>query len=280
MVTFDEHNPPCPICSVPCSSNYHCKFCNCNMHWFCSIDKADGSILGHGAHYCCIQCNSNSKGNDGNESEAPRIGKRKGSTALNAKPSSNSNSRAKASSTGKRKASTALNEKPTSYSNSQARASGTGKSKGSTACDTMMNSSSNSQAIDGRRKRASNAGKKKGSTALTGNGQVHMKTRGSVKKKASMKSRNVQKKSGAGQVPQTSRTGDVATDAFSRAIANSKDVASPIAQSLFDISLVHSPPPIVLLRQMLFIGKFLHLLLPIVTLCQMLPKGQLLHLIM
>jgi hypothetical protein len=48
-----------------------------------------------------------------------------------------------------------------------------------------------------------------------------------------MKSRNAQKKSGAGQVPQTSRTGDVATDAFSRAIANSNDVASPIAQSLF-----------------------------------------------
>jgi len=58
----------------------------------------------------------------------------------------------------------------------------------------MMNSSSNSQAIDGRRKRATNAGKKKGSTALTGNGQVHMKTRGFVKKKASMKSRNAQKK--------------------------------------------------------------------------------------
>jgi hypothetical protein len=48
----------------------------------------------------------------------------------------------------------------------------------------MINGSSNSQAIDGRRKRATKAGKKKGSTALTGNGQVHMRTRGSVKKKA------------------------------------------------------------------------------------------------
>ena len=27
MVTFDARNPPCPICSVPCSSNYCCKFC-------------------------------------------------------------------------------------------------------------------------------------------------------------------------------------------------------------------------------------------------------------
>jgi hypothetical protein len=164
------------------------------MHWFCSIDKADGSILGHGTHYCCIQCNSNSKGNDGNKSEVPRTGKRKGSTALNEKPSSNSNSQAKASSTGKRKASTALNEKPGSNSNLRARASGTGKSKGSAACYTMMNSNSNSQAIDGRKKRATSTGKKKGSTAMARKGEVHMKTRGSIKKKASMKSMNVKKK--------------------------------------------------------------------------------------
>jgi hypothetical protein len=58
------------------------------------------------------QCKSNSQANDGNKSGAPRTGKRKGSTALNEKPSSNSYSQAKASSTGKRKASTALNEKP------------------------------------------------------------------------------------------------------------------------------------------------------------------------
>jgi hypothetical protein len=82
-----------------------------------------------------------------------------------------------------------------------------------------------------------------GSTALTRKAEVHKKTTVSVKKKASMKlTKNVKERIGAGQVPQTSTTGDVTTDAFSRAIATSKDVVSPIARSLFVLSLVHSPP--------------------------------------
>jgi len=56
MVTFDDNNTKCPKCNQPCSDAYRCKYCNCNMHWFCSTDGSDGSLLGHGAHYVCVSC--------------------------------------------------------------------------------------------------------------------------------------------------------------------------------------------------------------------------------
>ena len=52
MVTFDDNNPKFP----KCSNAYRCKYCHCNMHWFCSTDGSDGSLLGHGAHYVCVSC--------------------------------------------------------------------------------------------------------------------------------------------------------------------------------------------------------------------------------
>ena len=56
MVTFNESDPKCPKCNNPCGSDYRCKYCNCNMHWFCTVDQSDGSELGHGAHYVCSNC--------------------------------------------------------------------------------------------------------------------------------------------------------------------------------------------------------------------------------
>jgi hypothetical protein len=32
------------------------------MHWFCGVDGADGSELGHGAHYCCVDCGNKKNG--------------------------------------------------------------------------------------------------------------------------------------------------------------------------------------------------------------------------
>jgi hypothetical protein len=32
------------------------------MHWFCGVDGADGSELGHGAHYCCADCGNKKNG--------------------------------------------------------------------------------------------------------------------------------------------------------------------------------------------------------------------------
>lgn len=58
MVDINDTNPKCPKCQNHCGSDYRCKFCNCNMHWFCSADNADGSELGHGAHYVCSNCGS------------------------------------------------------------------------------------------------------------------------------------------------------------------------------------------------------------------------------
>jgi len=56
MVTFDDNNPKFPKCNQPCSNSYRCKYCNCNMHCFCSTDGSDGSLLGHGAQYVCVSC--------------------------------------------------------------------------------------------------------------------------------------------------------------------------------------------------------------------------------
>ena len=54
-VEVDETLPKCPKCHEHCSDAYRCKFCNCNMHWFCSVV---GGIEGHGAKYVCITCGS------------------------------------------------------------------------------------------------------------------------------------------------------------------------------------------------------------------------------
>ncbi len=56
IVTFNEGNPKCPKCTNHYGSDYRCKYCNCNMHWFCTVDQSDGSELGHGAHYVCSNC--------------------------------------------------------------------------------------------------------------------------------------------------------------------------------------------------------------------------------
>jgi hypothetical protein len=52
-VPFNPHNPQCPQCSSPCSSDYRCRYCNCNIHVFCCLDFEKTGEMGHGAHYRC-----------------------------------------------------------------------------------------------------------------------------------------------------------------------------------------------------------------------------------
>jgi hypothetical protein len=78
MVTFENNNPKCPKCDLPCSDAYRCKFCHCNMHWFCGTDGSDGSELGHGAHYVCVNCaNKKIPATSNNEREVNRRTNRK-----------------------------------------------------------------------------------------------------------------------------------------------------------------------------------------------------------
>jgi hypothetical protein len=53
MAPFNLHNPQCPQCSSPCSSDYRCQYCNCNIHVFCCLDFEKTGEMGHGAHYRC-----------------------------------------------------------------------------------------------------------------------------------------------------------------------------------------------------------------------------------
>jgi len=45
-----------PKCNNLCNDDYCCKCCNCDIHWYCATDNSDKSLLGHGAHYCCVRC--------------------------------------------------------------------------------------------------------------------------------------------------------------------------------------------------------------------------------
>jgi hypothetical protein len=255
MVNVDKSNPQCPKCNLPCSDAYCCKYCDCNMHWFCGVDGADGSELGHGAHYCCVDCGGRKVSGTSKHNEEVRVGR--GTRPRKQQPQRASTTKTPSESNGKhsmkgwKTVGISGKRKSSGGGKAQVQHCVTKKAKNSSKVPSLSATSTADKGNAGKPQRrsqrkppivsqAKQRNDSNGDTPVSSNPISDESSAGKHHQRNPRKVSNARKKGKPRQsakvqeIGNNALSGDLAYNAFSRAInaTEAKD-ASPIAKSLF-----------------------------------------------